>query len=83
MRDASGVTNEVKPEHKGGMIAVASAARSIRIDLRSWVIDGQMHASIELPHATQICQSAEQSRAIVHEAAAAIFVASDTHKNLL
>lgn len=49
--------DKVKAAHKEGIIAAASAARSIEMD-RSWIIDGQVHAFVELPRTTRICQNA-------------------------
>jgi len=63
--------------YKEGMIAVA---RSIGLDPRSWIIDGQLYA---LPYATGARQNAGHSRPIVCDSSCSYIVTSDTRKNLL
>lgn len=63
--DTFDAANEVKMAYKEGIIAVASAARSIGLNPRSWIIDG--HALVQLPHAPEARQNAGQSRLIVRD----------------
>lgn len=66
-----GAADEAKVAYKGGIIAAASAARSIGPDSRSWIIDGQVHTLVQLPHATRVRQSVGQSRPRLFAIAAA------------
>lgn len=64
--------NEAKMAYRKGIIAVASAVRSIGLDPRSWIIDEQVHALVQLPYARESVKTRDNRSRLFAIAAAAI-----------